>query len=124
MNVLLRERNKDMYKTTFYITEPNLDGKFIGESHDYVIETETPITVKQTQDIIFQACEIERIYSGEIYIEKQVEKDGEYFDSDEWVCEVDMRVTKDLTPYIDWKRCKAYPIYSIDRKNSTINVLD
>ena len=113
-----------MYTTTFYITEPDINGKFRGESHDYVIETETPITFKQTQDIIFLACEIERIYSGEIYIEKQVEKDGEYFDSDEWICVVDIKFTKDLTPYIDWKRCKAYPIYSIDRKNSCIRVID
>lgn len=113
-----------MYTTTFYITEPNLDGNFIGDSHDYVIKTETPITVKQTQDIIFQACEIERIYSGEIHIEKQVEKDGEYFDHDEWVCEVEMKTTDKLTPYVNWLRCNLPPIYQIDRKNSIINVLD
>lgn len=113
-----------MYTTTFYITEPDINGKFRGESHDYVIRTDHPITVKETQDIIFQACEIERIYSGEIYIEKEVTKDGEYFDHDEWVCEVDMKTTDKLTPYIDWLRCNAVPIYQINRKISTINVLD
>lgn len=113
-----------MYTTKFYITEPDLNGKFRGESHDYILRTDHPITVKETQDVIFQACEIERIYSGEIYIEKQVEKDGEYFDHDEWVCEVDMKTTDKLTPYIDWLRCNSIPIYQINRKISTIHVLD
>lgn len=115
---------KGCYVTKFYITEPNLDDKFIGESHDYIISTDHPITVKETQDIIFQACEIERIYSGKIYVEKQVEKNGEYFDHDEWVCEVNMKTTDELTPYIDWLKCNSTPIYKIDRKKSTINVLD
>lgn len=116
---------KENFKNYIFITEPNIYGDFNTEAYEYVLESDHKITSQELKEILFEACEIERIYKGEIYVEIQIQKDNEYYDSDECVFEVDIKLTKELTPWICWDKCpNLSPIYKIDKEISTIQIVE
>lgn len=111
------------FKNWVYIYEPDMKGSFDNTApHKYLLESDRSITLREFRDILFQACEIERIYQGNIWVEISIEKNGVRFASNEYDLIVDMKLTQELTPYINWDMCPHIPpIYKIDRKKSTIN---
>ena len=106
--------------------EPLLSGEFGDtEPHEYLLESDHPITNKEFEDIIFQACEIERFSNGELYVDIIIEKDNEFYDHEEIFINVNLVYTDELSEYIVWDKCPNLPpIYKIDREKSTIEVLD
>lgn len=114
-----------MYKTDFFIYEKNLSGNYDSiEPHYYVLETEERPTGKNIEDIILQACEIERIPDQKILVDMTIDKDGEYVDHDEEVFEISIFRTNELSDYIDWEKCPNLPpIYKVDREKSKIELI-
>lgn len=109
-----------MYTTSIIFIEENLDGKFTSEGHEYRVETNEPFSHSSFEDILFQALEIERIYSGCVLVQISKELDGEYISSDECIVEVHIKLTSELSPFIDWSRCGSLPpIYKINRDKSS-----
>lgn len=114
--------NKNNYITTFYFYEPSLDGSYNTEPHEYIVMGDEKATNEQFKDIIFQCCEIERIYKGKMFVEIQITKNGEYVDSDELEFKVNIELTKSLSEFIRWEKCPNLPpIYSVDKEKSRIN---
>lgn len=114
-----------MYKTTFFIYERNLDGDYVNiEPYCYVLETEKHLEGTSIDDIIFQACEIERIPDGIILIDATIEKDGEWVNHDEAEFEIKIVRTKERSNYINWEKCPNLPpIYKVDKEKSKINMI-
>ena len=114
-----------MYKTTFFIYERNLNGDYVNiEPYCYVLETEKHPEGTSIDDIIFQACEIERIPDGIILIDLTIEKDGEWINHDEAEFEIKIVRTKERSNYINWEKCpKLPPIYKVDKEKSTLNII-
>ena len=117
----------ETFKNCIYITEPNLNGEFNNmEAYEYLLKSDHKITNEELINILFQACEIERIYSGEIHVRIQTELNDEYYDSDECIFNVDIKLDdKNLSEFIRWDKCPNLPpIYKIDRKISTIDLVE
>ena len=114
-----------MYKTTFFIYERNLDGDYVNiEPYCYVLETEKHPEGTSINDIIFQACEIERIPDGTILIDATIEKDGEWINHDEAEFEIKIVRTKERSNYINWEKCPNLPpIYKVDKEKSKLNII-
>ena len=108
-----------MYTTSIIFIEENLDGKFTSHGHEYRVETNDPFSPSNFEDVLFQALEIERIYSGCVLVRISKELDGEYISSDECIVEVSIELTSELSPFIDWRKSGSMPpIYKIDRDKS------
>lgn len=117
--------NKNEIQNWIFITEPTICGDFAGEPHEYLFKSEHKITNDELKDVLFQACEIERIYKGEILVKIQVESQGIYCDSDECIFKVNMCLSHELSEYIDWSKCPNLPpIYKIDRDNSVLEFVE
>ena len=115
----------EIFKTTFYISEPNIYGEYVLDPYDYVLNTDHKPTWEDICNVIYQACVIERIYKGNLYIEMIIEKDDEYHDKEEFEVEIQIKLLEELSDYINWEVCKSLPaIYKIDKKESTIKVID
>ena len=114
-----------MFKNLFLIYEQNLNGDYKNvEPYEYVMETKTNITGEEINEIIFQACEIERIPDGMIMVDLTMEKDGEWYSHDEGEFEISIVRTDELSDYIDWEKCpKAPPIYKVDKEKSKLNII-
>lgn len=115
------------FKNFIYITEPNINGEFSNmDSYEYLLESSHKITNEELMDILFQACEIERMYSGEIHVKIQTELNGEYYDSDECIFKINIKLDdKKLSDFIKWDMCPNLPpIYKVDRVNSTIECIE
>ena len=115
------EQNK--YVTEFQITEKNIEGKFIGEAYLYRYTGDSKPSPETFKDIIFQCCEIERIYDNELFVEVQTTYNGRYVDSDNYIVEVKINLTKNLSRYIKWDQCPSLPpIYEINKEESIIEI--
>ena len=114
------------FKNYVDIYETLLNGEFGDtEPHEYLLESDHHITDKEIEDIIFQACEIERFSNGELCIELNVEKDDEFYNHEQIFIKVNLVHTDELSEYIVWDKCPTLPpIYKIDREKSTIEILD
>ena len=112
------------FKTLFLITEPNIEGKYDSEAYEYILMTDHKPNAIDIQDIIYQACEIERIGSELLLVEMIIEKDGEYHDWDQFEVKIHIELTNELSQYINWNKCKSLPpIYAVDKIKSSIEVL-
>lgn len=114
-----------MYKTNFFIYERNLNGDYdkIIPYH-YVLETSEYPIGDNINDIIFEACEIERIPDGTIMIDVTTEKDGEWFNHDEAEFEIIIVRTNELSDFIMWDKCPNLPpIYKVDKEKSKIKLI-
>lgn len=113
----------EIFKTTFYISEPH-NGEYVLDPYIYVLNTNHKPTWDDICNIIYQACEIERI-KGRLYIDMIIEKDDEYHDKEEFEVETQIKLLEELSDYINWVVCKSLPpIYKIDKQKSTIKVID
>lgn len=140
----IEEVNKHLYKEKIMeinefkmyidIYEPMLNGGFEDtQPHEYLWKSDHLITDEEFgkiknlifEDIIFQACEIERLSNGELCIEFNVEKNDEFYDHEQIFIKVNLIYTDELSEYIVWDKCPNLPpIYKIDREKSTIEILD
>ena len=114
------------FKNYVNIYEPLLNGEFGDtEPHEYLLESDHKMTNEEFEDIIFQACEIERFSNGNLCVNISIEKDGDYYDSEEIFIAVNIVKTNELSEYIVWDKCPTLPpIYKIDREKSIIEFLD
>ena len=68
---------------------------------------------------------IERFSNGELCVDINVEKDGEFYNHDEIFIKVNLVHTDELSEYIVCDKCPTLqPIYKIDKEKSTIEVID
>ena len=117
------DNEKNKYVTMFSITEKNIEGKFIGEPYLYKYIGYSKPSTETFKDIIFQCCEIERVYDNELFIEAQTTYNGGYVDSDEYIVKVKISLTKNLSKYIKWEQCPSLPpIYQINKEESIIDI--
>ena len=114
-----------MYKTTFFIYERNILGNYSGvEPYEYRLETTEMPTNEDFKDIIFQACEIERIPNVIISVDINTEKDGEFVNHDEFEFTLNIVRTQKLSKYICWDKCPNLPpIYEVDKEKSEIKLI-
>lgn len=114
-----------MYKTTFFIYEQNIVGDYVNvEPYEYRLETSEFPTNEDFKDIIFQACEIERIPNVMISVDINTEKDGEFVNHDEFEFKLNIIRNKNLSKYIRWDKCPNLPpIYEVDREKSKIELI-
>lgn len=118
-----QQNEKNKYVTMFAITEKNMYGKFIGESYLYRYIGDGKPSTEIFKDIIFQCCEIERIYDNELFVEVQTTYNGGYVDSDEYIVKVKISLTKNLSKYIKWEQCPSLPpIYQVNKEQSNIDI--
>lgn len=119
------ENRKNNIQNWIYITEKNINNEFSEQGYEYLFVSDHKITNEELKNILFQACEIERIYNGEIHVRIQIEHLGLYCDSDECIFKVDMHLTNELTNFINWDKCPNLPpIYKIDRNNSVLEFVE
>lgn len=114
-----------IYKTTFFIYERNILGDYSGvEPYEYRLETTEMPTNEDFKDIIFQACEIERIPNVIISVDINTEKDGEFVNHDEFEFTLNIVRTQKLSKYICWDKCPNFPpIYEVDKEKSEIKLI-
>lgn len=114
-----------MYETNFFIYERNLNGDYDNvEPYHYSINTENYPTGKNIKDIIFEACEIERIPDGKILVDITTDKDGEFVNHDESEFEITIIRTAELSNFIKWDKCPNLPpIYKVDKEKSKLNII-
>lgn len=122
MKTLKKLFKADKFINRVYIYEPNLNGDYDNsEGYEYLLQSNHKMTNEEFTNIIFQACEIERIYKGNILVEINIEKNGEYYDSDTVELNVNMKLTNSATKYIQCNKCPSLPIiYAINKEKSTI----
>lgn len=123
---------KNTYVTTLDIVQANEKGVFSGKNYVYIVETDKPFSSDDLKNVLFQVLEIERIYKGELLVTITKElinqnDETEYITTDEVLVKVDAQIlTHKYSKFIDWDKCgAAFPtIYEIDRKRSTIEIVD
>lgn len=115
-----------MYKTLITLYEKTIGGNFSSHGYEYLVNTSTPFTQEDFEDILFEILEIERIYEGEIFVEISQELNEEYDKFDEVTIRIDnIALTKELSSYINWEVCSNLPpIYKIDRNNSSFSIIE
>lgn len=112
-----------MYITSIIFTEENLAGNFVSDGHKYRVETNTPFSSTDFENVLYQALEIERIYSGRVFVQITKEKDGQYVSCDETIVKVSVELTSEPSDFIDWSKCPNLPlIYKIDRAKSNYTI--
>ena len=123
-NYYHKQQNKEnKYITMFAITEKNIEGKFLGESYIYRYIGDSKPSTEIFKNIIFQCCELEKIYDNELFVEVQTTYNGVYIDVDEYIVGIKISLTNNLSKYIKWEECPFLPpIYAIDKEKSTINI--
>lgn len=122
-NKLTEANEQNKYITEFAITEKNIEGKFIGGCYLYRYIGDSKPSTETFKDIIFQCCEIERIYDNELFVETLTTYNGGYVDSDEYIINVKISLTQNLSKYIKWEQCPLLPpIYQIDKEKSIIDI--
>ena len=108
-----------MYKATLRVYEKSLNGDFVDTPHTYVAHAEDIDTVKTMSDDMFWQCvEIEGIGSGLVYTELDIEKDGEYVDSDNAILDIDVIRTDKPSSY-SW----SPSILAVNRRKSKSTLL-
>lgn len=105
------------FKTTFYISKPNIYGDYVLDPYDYVLNTNNKPIWGDICNVIYQACENNKIYKGNLYIEVIIEKDDEYHDREEFEVEIQMKLLEELSD-------KGKNIYKIDKNTSIIKIID
>ena len=115
-----------MYETLFLIYECHEEGGYLmnEEPYEYGLKTEEVPTNEEIKNVIFQACEIERIPNTDILIDFTTTKNGEFFNHDELEFNLNIIRTKELSDYICWEKCNLSPVYKVDKKKSKIKLLE
>lgn len=117
-----------MFKNIITFTQENAGEErrvYTTEGIEYSSECDTLEHSKESiSDIIWEAIEIDGL-TGYVNIIYQIEKDGEYVDSEEFEIFIDKVVVKSDTPskYIIWNNKKPY-IFEVDREKSSYHVVE
>lgn len=107
----------------FEFYEKNLNGDFDTEPSEYRKECDTEDEVKNYEDLLYQAIEIECFDNSEIYVVAEFTEDGEYLDRDEFVIKPHIVRIDEPSKYIKWGD-KTPHIFSIDRARSCIEFVE
>lgn len=110
---------KDEYCVTLDVTEQGLDGSYVGQPHTYKKCCASAEEAQRSfDDLLWECIEIEDIGNGRIFAEWSVEKNGEYFDHDEFELEIVVEHTDKPSRYfVD----NGNPIpMSVDRARSNL----
>ncbi|MEZ3438651.1 MAG: hypothetical protein K1W18_07205 [Oscillospiraceae bacterium] len=114
---------EDKYYVTLDVTEQGLDGNYASQPHtykkSYVSADEARAGIN---DLLWKCIEIEGIASGRILVECSIEKNGEYFDSDESELEIAVELTDKPSRYFADNR-SPIPM-SVDRAKSSCFVIE
>ncbi len=116
----------DFYEMFVFVTEPDAYGVYNGEEYEYRMTSTNAFSDEDFQSMIFQACEVERIYTGKIYFELTVLHNDECIECEEGELEIDMKLTDRLSQFVNWEKCsdELPPIYEIDRQNSRVTRIE
>jgi hypothetical protein len=109
-----------MIKATFEFYEKNIVGKFNDEPSVYVATGNRKEDIN-TEDILWQAMEIERFDESEVLVVVEFEEDGVYLDRDEGLMTASIVRTDEPSGWVQWGDKKP-TIFKIDRKRSKITL--
>lgn len=100
--------------------EKNTDGEFNKTPIRYEAEEETiDGAIEYRMDLMWEAIEIEGFDDSELYVEFELEENGEYVDRDEYFVTLNIVRTEKPSKYINW-RGKEPHIFEVDREKSKI----
>lgn len=109
-----------MIKATFEFYEKNIAGKFNNEPSVYVATGNRKEDIN-TEDILWQAVEIERFDESEVLVVVEFEEEGVYLDRDESLMTASIVRTDEPSGWIQWGD-KMPTIFKIDRERSKITL--
>lgn len=117
-----------MYTNQINFYTPNLLGQYYqSEPSTYIKQGNTLDEVKDIDEIIKQAIELERFDDIEVLCETQIIKHNlnhdEYIDSDECIIKSNIIRTDGPSKYVQWTKTKLPNIFSIDWRKSRYEII-
>lgn len=112
------EENKG-YVARFFFCEEDAAGGFDTEPVEYRKSAESEESLKDYEDLVFQAIEIEGYDRSEVLVTATFTKDGEYLDSENFILRVNAVRTEEPSRFVEWGDKKPH-IFTVDRKRSRL----